>query len=57
MQDMTVPPNRDQLVSNSSELDRTEQYDITKTWFEGQYDPSANTIIQTPPDDDTLSNI
>ena len=57
MQDLTVPPNWAQLVSNSSELVTTEQYDITKTWFEGQDDPLADKIIQTPPDDDALSNI
>ena len=56
MRDLTVPPNWDQLVQNSSELVTTEQYDLTKTWFEGQDDPTADTTLQ-PPDDDTLSNL
>ena len=56
MRDLTVPPNWAQLVQNSSELVTTEQYDLTKTWFEGQDDPTADTILQLP-DDDALSNI
>ena len=48
--------NWDQLVQNSSELVTTEQYDLTKTWFEGQYDPTADTTLQ-PPDNDALSNL
>ena len=54
--DLTVPPNWTQLVQNSSELVTTEQYDLTKTWFEGQDDPTADTTLQ-PQDDDALSNI
>ena len=56
MKDLTVPPKWAQLVQNSSELVTTEQYELTNTWFEGQDDPTADTIIKTP-DDDTLSNI
>ena len=56
MRDLTVPPNWAQLVQNSNELVTTEQYDLTKTWFEGQDDPTADTTLQ-PPDNDTLSNI
>ena len=56
MQYLTVPPNWAQLVQNSSELVTTEQYYLTKTWFEGQDDPTANTTLQ-PPDDDALSNL
>ena len=56
MRDLKVPPNWAQLVKNSIELVTTEQYDLTKTWFEGQDYPTADTIIQTP-DDDALSNI
>ena len=56
MRDLTVPPNWDQLVQNSSELVTTEQYDPTKTWFEGQDDPTSDTILQTP-DDDAMSNL
>ena len=51
MHDLTVPPNWDQLVQNSIELVTTEQYDLTKTWFEGQDDPTADNTLQ-PPDDD-----
>ena len=56
MRDLTVPPNWAQLVQNYSELVTTEQYDLTKTWFEGQYDPTADTTLQLP-DDDALSNL
>ena len=56
MLDLTVPPNWAQLVQNSSELVTTEQYELTKTYFEGQDDPTAGTILQTP-DDDALSNL
>ena len=56
MRDLTVPPNWAQLVQSSSELVTTEQYDFTKTWFEGQDDPTADTTLQ-PQDDDALSNI
>ena len=56
MRDLTVPPNWAQLVQNSSELVTTEQYDLAKTWFEGQADSTADTTLQ-PPDNDALSNI
>ena len=56
MRDLTVPPKWAQLVQNYSELVTTEKYDLTKTWFEGQDDPSSDTTLQ-PPDDDALSNI
>ena len=56
MQNLTVPINWDQLVQNSSELFTTEQYNLTKTWFEGQDDPTADTTLQ-PLDDDALSNL
>ena len=56
MRDLTVPPNWAQLVQNSSELVTTEQYDLTKTLFEGQDYPTADTTLQ-PPDDDSLSNL
>ena len=55
MRDLTVPSNWAQLVQNSSELFTTEKYDLTKTWFEGQDDPTADTTLQ-PPDNDALSN-
>ena len=45
MRDLTVPPNWAQLVQNASELVTTDQYDLTKTWFEGQYDPTADTTL------------
>ena len=58
MRDLTVPPNSDQLVQNSSELVTTEQYELTKTWFEGHDYPTADTTLQPPPpDDDALSNL
>ena len=41
MRDLTVLPNWAQLVQNSSELVTTEQYDLTKTWFERQDDPAV----------------
>ena len=53
---LIVPANWAQLVHNSSELVTTEQYDLTKTWFEGQDDPTADNILQ-PPDNDALSNL
>ena len=56
MRDLTVPSNWAHLVANSRELVTTEQYDLTKTWFVGQDDPSADSIIQ-PPVDDPLSNL
>jgi hypothetical protein len=56
MRNLTVPSNWAQLVKNSSELITTEQYDLTKTWFEGQDDPSADTILQ-PTTDDAVSNL
>ena len=48
MRDLTVPPNWAQLVQNYSELVTTEQYDLTKTWFEGKNDPTADTTLQPP---------
>ena len=56
MRDLTVPPNWDQLVQNSSDLVTTEKYDLTKTRLEGKDDPTEDTTLQ-PPDNDTLSNI
>ena len=56
MRGMTVPPNWAKLVQNSSELVTTEQYDLTKAWFKGQDDPTADTTLQ-PPDDDAISNL
>ena len=56
MRDLTVPPNWTQLVQNSSDLVTTEQYELTKIWFEGQDDPTADTTLQQP-DNDALSNL
>ena len=53
MRHLTVPPNWAQLVQNFSELVTTEQYDLTKTWFKGQDDPTADTTLQSP-DNDSL---
>ena len=55
MRDLTVPPNWAKLVKNSSELVTTEQYDLSKTWFEGQDDPSTDTVLQTPAVPDSVS--
>ena len=55
MRNFTVPPNWAQLVKNSSELVTTEQYDLSKTWFEGQDDPSADTMLQTPAAPDAIT--
>ena len=51
MRNLSVPPNWAQLVRNSSELVTTEQFDLTKTWFEAQSDITADTVLQTPVDD------
>jgi hypothetical protein len=32
----TIPPNWEQLVRNLSELSTDEDYDLTRTWFEGR---------------------
>ena len=56
MRDLKVPPNLAQLVQNSSQLVTLEPYDLTKAWFEGQDDPTADTILQ-PLDNDALSNL
>ena len=53
--DITVPPNWAKLVKNSSELVTTEQYNLSKTWFGGQDDPSADTVLQTPAVLDSVS--
>ena len=55
MSNLTVPPNWAQLVQNSSELVTTEQYNLTKTWFEGQDNPTSNTTLQSL-DNEALSN-
>jgi len=57
MRNLTVPSNWDQLVKNSSELVTTEQFDLTKTWFEGQDDPTAGTIQETTTETTPLSNL
>ena len=48
MRALSVPSNWAALVKNSSELVTTEQYDLTKTWFAGSSDPSADEILETP---------
>ena len=57
MRELTVPPNWADLVANSSELVTTEQFDLTKTWFEGQSDISADTVLEGSPDNDSLANL
>jgi len=39
----TIPSNWEQLVANSSHLSTTEDYDLTRTWFNGANDPTADT--------------
>ena len=36
----TVPPNWESLVRNSSELVTDKDYDLSRTWFDGEQDPS-----------------
>eukprot|EP00804_Cyclotella_cryptica_P006358 CCRYP_010171-RA/>CCRYP_010171-RA protein AED:0.34 eAED:0.25 QI:0/0/0/1/0/0/2/0/539 len=36
----TIPPNWEQLVRNLSELVTDENYDLSRTWFDGINDPS-----------------
>ena len=36
----TIPPNWEQLVKNSSELVTDQDYDLSRTWFDGEKDPS-----------------
>ena len=38
----TVPENWAQLVASSKEKSLEGFYDVTKTWFEGKVDPSAD---------------
>ncbi len=56
MRNLSVPPNWAQLVRNSSELVTTEQFDLTKTWFEGQDDITADTVLQSS-EDDPIANL
>ena len=46
MRNLTVPPDWERLVRHSRELVTTERFDLTKTWFEGQNDPSAGTVLE-----------
>ncbi len=45
MRDQVVPPHWAELVRNSAELATHEDFDLTKTWFEGLDDPG-----ESPPD-------
>ena len=56
MRNLTVPPDWAQFVKNSSELVTTEQFDLMITWFEGQDDPSAGTILETDSEASPVSN-
>ena len=56
MHELTVPQNWAQLVQNSSELVTIDQYELTKTCFEGQDDPNADKTLH-PQDNDALSNL
>ena len=58
MRGLSVPPNWEQLVKNSSELVTTERVDLTKTWVEGQDNVTADTVSNTPTEaiNDPVSN-
>ena len=57
MRNLTVPHNWAQWVKKLSELVTTEQFDLTKTWFEGQDNPSAGTILETASEASHVSNL
>ena len=57
MHHVIVPPNWTQLLKNSGKLVTTEQYDLSKAWFEGLNDPSADTILETPTYSDPVSSL
>ena len=59
MRDLLFPPNWEQLFNNSSELVKTEQIDLKKTWFEVQDNITEDTVSQIPSNtiNDPLSNI
>jgi len=57
MRNLTVPPNWEQLVQHSRELVTTEQFDLTKTWFEGENDITVDTILQPLNENDSFANL
>ena len=52
----TVPPNWAKLVRDSSELVTDQEYDLTRTWFEGVQDPSADTETEDISEDISNNN-
>ncbi|MEY3108605.1 MAG: hypothetical protein RL730_956, partial [Actinomycetota bacterium] len=42
MRQGTIPSNWEQLVRNSTEMASDRDYDLTRTWFDGNFDPSAD---------------
>ena len=57
MRALTVPPNWEQLVRQSRELVTTEQFDLTKTWFESENDITADTVLQPLNENDSIANL
>ena len=57
MRNLTVPSNWEQLVKHSRELVTTEQFDLTKTWFEGENDITADTMLQQPNESGSMANL
>lgn len=57
MRALTVPPNWEKLVRQSRELVTTEQFDLTKTWFEGENDITADTVLQPLNENDSIANL
>ena len=52
----TVPSNWAQLVRDSSKLVTDQEYDLTRTWFEGVQDPSAGTETEDISEDISNNN-
>ena len=57
MRNLTVPSNWEQVVKHSRELFKTEQFDLNKTWFEGENDITAGTILQLPNENGSMVNL
>ena len=48
MREGTVPPHWAELVRNSSKVATDENFDLSKTWFEGTEDPSETPTLDLP---------
>ena len=51
----TVPDNWAQLVQNSREKSVDGFYDVTKTWYEGSFDPTSGDTITSPSEGEVLN--